>query len=265
MDDDERDETSNTQTPTLVIPGSYNTGSITFTCVITPDPCVIGYTQHENYQQPGAGAEDDGAEGDGGADSGGADSGGADSGGADSGGADSGGADSGGADSGGADSGGADSGGADSGGADSGGADSGGADSGGADSGGADSGGADSGGADSGGADSGGADPVEVCSVTVAADGTPREIVPGVVDVVLHELLNTGTQCSIETFRSLRKESFDTHQGNIPKPCFSIMEVGSGSKYAVYSAQTYVSPGNNLEVKPLPIFKAAFGEDTVYR
>ena len=206
VDDDERDETSNTQTPTLVIPGSYNTGSITFTCVITPDPCVIGYTQHENYQQPGAGAEDDGAEGDG-ADSGGADSGGADSGGADSGGADS--------------------------------------------------------GAEDNGADSSGADPV--CDVTVAADGTPREIVPGVVDVVLHELLNTGTQCSIETFRSLRKESFDTHQGNIPKPCFSIMEVGSGSKYAVYSAQTYVSPGNNLEVKPLPIFKAAFGEDTVYR
>ena len=168
MDDGERDPVSQTQTAILKIPGEFNTGSLTLTCIITPDPCEIGYTQHQRYN-------------------------------------------------------------------------------------------------DTSGGDTSGGDTKSTCNETLV-EGVQRDIIPGIVDVVLNELANSGTQCSVDTIRSLMKESFsDSSPGNLAKPCFSIMEKGSGSKYGVDSTQKYVSPGNNLEIKPLPIYSAAFGESTVYR
>ena len=106
------------------------------------------------------------------------------------------------------------------------------------------------------------------CDNEVAADGTEIDNVPGVVEVQLIELKNTGYQCSIETFNTLRSETqSDTTENNIPKPCFTILRVEPDVVriYPIYQGQTYVSPGNNLEVAPLPIYMEAFGGNFVYR
>ena len=292
MDDGERDPVSQTQTAILTIPGQYNTGSLTLTCIITPDPCEIGYTQHQRYNDKSTSTD--------GSTSGGETSGGETSGGETSGGGTSGGETSGGETSGGETSGGETSGGETSGGETSGDETSGGETSGGETSGGKTSGGSTSGGETSGGETSNGgttddsttrtestdtgngesnktsegdganqnepADPSKSTCNETLVDGVQRDIIPGIVDVVLNELANSGTQCSVDTIRSLMKESFSgSSPGNLAKPCFSIMEKGSGSKYVVDSTQKYVSPGNNLEIKPLSIYSSAFGESTVYR
>ena len=88
------------------------------------------------------------------------------------------------------------------------------------------------------------------------------------MEVHLNELKNSGKQCSVDVFRSLRAEvPLEAAAEYIQKACFDILVVEPGLvlRYPIYSSQTYVAPGNNLEVKPLPIYEKAFEGNHVYR
>ena len=104
----------------------------------------------------------------------------------------------------------------------------------------------------------------EVTPTDTGGDGVTTRIIPGVKTVKLHKLVNNGYQCNVAIIRSLQSEGKKDSDGkNIPIPCFEILS--TSTIYPVYDTQQYVAEGNNLEVKPLPIFEKIFNNNFVYR